>query len=372
MSRIHQIGWFWRYLILLGLVTIMLLVSGCKANLLVELYSSDLRSVDTAKTGLTTPAIMEFQIPSADECDKYAAQIVALMKEVVQHFKPQGCLTRELESFLKAEVQSPIVPNMSSWEESGALVGVVVDKGSVVVTLNRSKFEVLNTRMQGEYLRTLNLADSTVTVIVNNDERETQKYETRGALVNGEPIYHEGKDIEVPRRGKAKIELSNVGSAFLAKNGYAPVVTFKSVKNGPVSDTLSDRELAELTAILEAVAKEKPESVNAPYVIEGAKLSVEAMRTTLPQKIDVATTLIDVDWREPTTFVYKFELDTGTLPVRKEMFQTVQGSVVTTQVCRQPVMQSFLGAGGTYLYHYTDKAGEVLADITISQKDCPK
>ncbi len=58
--------------------------------------------------------------------------------------------------------------------------------------------------------------------------------------------------------------------------------------------------------------------------------------------------------------------------VRKEMFQTVQASVVTKQVCRQPLMQPFLEAGGTYLYRYSDKAGEIFGEFTISQENCRK
>ena len=212
-----------------AVVTAFLFLVGCRTDVTVEVYSSDLRTVatdDTAK--LTAATLMAIQIPSADKCAEYTPQIVEIMKGLVDDFKPQGCKQEQMDSFLVAEIQSPLVPSMEAWEKSDALFGVAVlaHRETVAITLNRKKYAVLNKRMNDKFHQTLDLPKSKITMILHNDERGLQTYGVRGAFVNGAPMY-EPQNVDVKRRGKATILLSNVGSASLAKHGYVIVLGLK-------------------------------------------------------------------------------------------------------------------------------------------------
>lgn len=208
----------------------ILFIAGCKTDVTVELYSSDLQRVGADKTAiLMVSTLMAIEIPSSKECDKYTSQIVTIMKGLVQDFKPRECTTRGMDSLLMAELQSPLLPSMDAWKAADALFGVAIssEQNAVVITLNRDKFAALNKRMNDEFHQTLNLAESKVTMILHNDERTPQTYGLGGALVNGQPIY-ERRDIEIEARRKATIQLSDIGSASLVKYGQVIVLKLKS------------------------------------------------------------------------------------------------------------------------------------------------
>lgn len=53
--------------------------------------------------------MLAIEIPSANECDKYASQITGIMKDLVEKFDPRGCNQVEMESFLNATIEVPFV-----------------------------------------------------------------------------------------------------------------------------------------------------------------------------------------------------------------------------------------------------------------------
>ena len=159
------------------IVVALLFIGGCKTDVTVEVYSSDLRKVVTNKTsGLTTSMIMAIEIPSVEKCDEYAPQIADIMKGLVKSFSPQGCKRVEMESRLLAEIQIPLSPSMAAWDRANSLFGLAVsDKaGGVVVTLDLDKYEILSKRMQKKFYQSVDLSKSKVTMILHNDERNTQ------------------------------------------------------------------------------------------------------------------------------------------------------------------------------------------------------
>ena len=207
----------------------ILFIAGCKTDVTVEVYSSDLQRVKADETAeLMVSTLMAIEIPSSDQCDKYTSQIVGIMKGLVQDFRPRECTTRDMDSFLVGELQSPLLPGMNAWKAADALLGIVIssERSIVLLTLNRGKFARLNKRMNDEFHQTLNLAKSKVTMILHNDERTPQTYGMGGALVNGQPIY-ERRDIEIEARRKATIRLSDVGSAALVKYGQVIVLNLE-------------------------------------------------------------------------------------------------------------------------------------------------
>ena len=105
------------------LALLILTLSGCKANLTLDLYSSDLPKV--GESSLTTPGMLAMEIPSAQECTKYTKQISQVVKDLVNNFKPRGCINEEMESFLTAAIDVPLLPSGETWESESTLFGVV-------------------------------------------------------------------------------------------------------------------------------------------------------------------------------------------------------------------------------------------------------
>ena len=212
-------------------MTLVLFLVGCKTDVTIEVFSSDLRAVSTEnRADMMTPMTMAIEIPSTDKCDEYGARIADVMKGLVHDFAPQGCKRNGMDSRLLAAFQVPLKPSMEAWKKAPSLFGVTVGDAEsairVAVVLSLEKYDLLTKRMRAEFHQRINLAESKVTVVLNNDERTPLTIYTGGVFLNKDPV-HAGREFNLKRRGKAVIELSNVSSAFLAKHGHAGVVVLK-------------------------------------------------------------------------------------------------------------------------------------------------
>lgn len=208
----------------LAAIAFLILLSGCKTNLTLDVYSSDLSKV--GKDSLTTPGMLAIEIPSSKECEKYSKQIGEMMKDLVKNFEPRGCKDVEMESFLNAAIEVPIVAGFEAWKSERTLFGVVLQeypsmKGwtAVAVAMNLEAYKALNKRMDREFHQTLKIEKSKVTVIFHNDGRAEQRFGAGFVFVDGLPVA--SAEIPLKRRSKATIELSNVHSALLSTKGKA-------------------------------------------------------------------------------------------------------------------------------------------------------
>ena len=199
----------------------IVVVSGCKMNLTADLYSSDLFDAVAGTADLTTSATMAFQIPSTDDCDEHTAAIAEIMAGVVADFSPKGFESVEMESFLLADTQIPLLAE-SVWAEADALFAIVLveEDGAVgaALVMNRQKYGILTSRMKNKFHQTVNLAESKVTIVLNNDLRDSILFAVEGVFVDGEPALPK-TDYELQRRHNAQIVLSNVATAYMAKHG---------------------------------------------------------------------------------------------------------------------------------------------------------
>ena len=211
----------------LRLATVFLAVTamgGCKMNLTADIYSSDIRMAAAGTAGLTTPATMAFEVPSADaeECAENTAKIASIMAGVVNEFSPKGCVKRGLDSFLLADTQIPLLNSMGAWKEADSLFGMVLtakeDKIHMAMTMDLVKYEILTRRMKDEFHQSVDLADSSITIVLNNDEAQPIRLTVNGVFVNSKPAAID-TDYELLRRHKAEIRFSNVATAYMATHG---------------------------------------------------------------------------------------------------------------------------------------------------------
>ena len=198
------------------------IVAGCKMNLTADVYSSDLRDVAAGTTDLTAPATLALQVPGTDKCDEHTAEISEIMAGVVNDFAPKGCESVEMDSFLMADIQMPLLNSESAWKQSNSLFGVVVatngDSIDALIMLNIDRYEILTKRMKEKFYQSVDLSQSKVTLVINNDERNSVSFSAEAVFVNGEPVLNKTV-YELKRRHKAEIRFSNVATAYMAKYG---------------------------------------------------------------------------------------------------------------------------------------------------------
>ena len=222
---------------LIAAILVLATVAGCKLNLTADVYSTDLREAMAGTAGITSAATMAFQVPSVDKCDEHTASIREIMAGVLKEFTPKGCKSESMDSYLLADTQLPLFNSEEAWQKADSLFGLLLVKGAdpahigVAIVLNTGKYRILTNRMKEKFSQTINLATSKVTLVLNNDERNSVIFVARDAFVNAEPV-HGKREYKLERRHKANIRLSNVATAYLAKKGAAGGFTLKKSIKG--------------------------------------------------------------------------------------------------------------------------------------------
>ena len=210
----------------------LVLLVACKLDVTTELYSTDLRDAMAGATDIAAPATMAFQVPGADDCDEHASEISEIMAGILDDFSPRGCESVQMDSFLLADTQIPIITSAENWLRADTLFGIMLLSRSdpehigVAFMLDPRKYEVLTSRMEDKFHQAVDLAASRVTLILNNDERNTVTFAVRDVFVNSEPAYGE-HEYTLERRHKANIQLSDVATAHLAHAGIADGFTLR-------------------------------------------------------------------------------------------------------------------------------------------------
>ena len=198
--------------------------AGCEFNLTADIYTTDLRDAVAGTEGLTAPATMAFQVPGTDDCDEHTAKISEIMEGVVSDFSPKGCESVEMNSFLLADTQMPIVASEEAWKKSDSLFGLLTIKEGenigVAVVMNLDKYGTLTARMKDKFHQTIDLASSKISLVLNNDERGDVSFAAKNVFVNSDPV-HGRETYTMQRRHRVEIRLSNVAAAYLAKHGFA-------------------------------------------------------------------------------------------------------------------------------------------------------
>ena len=222
-----------KLLSLIALATIVLIVAGCKLDMRSEAYVSDLRAVAGGATGITTLTALIIEIPSHDECDKYSAAVSSVMQGLMRDFSPKRCGQEGMNSYLLAEAQLPFVHSAEAWTQANSLFGVLTTASAqdiaVTLVMDLQKYGTLNQRMKDEFSQAIDLLASRLTMVLNNDERETGEFLTQAVFLNETPVI-KAEAFTLQRRQKAEIRLSNVSAAYLEKHGSAPILALKNVQ----------------------------------------------------------------------------------------------------------------------------------------------
>lgn len=94
---------------------------------------------------------------------------------------------------------------------------------------------------------------------------------------------------------------------------------------------------------------------------------IAALRKTLPMKVDVLTTLVDVHYRNRTIhYIYNVEADSHELlDIAGEMRKDV-----TAQNCESRAMRAVMSSGVSLLHSYRDHQGKPAVSFDVVHANC--
>ena len=96
--------------------------------------------------------------------------------------------------------------------------------------------------------------------------------------------------------------------------------------------------------------------------------AVNAIRPTVPRKIDELTTLVSVDLLK-TTMMYHYRMNLDASKINKKDFELKMQSKLIKNVCGSPMINT-INIGAIYGYIYTDTQGDLITTIKVSKKEC--
>lgn len=198
-----------------------LALAGCKFEFAADLYTSDLRIAADSGQVLITTGTIALPITSASKCDEQTDSIAQIMAGVVDSFSPRGCEKRGFDAYLIADIDIQV--SRSRGTSLDTLFGIAVEEHNrdlyMRVLLHQEKYQTLNKRASSRYFQEIELDESIVRLVLNNDDRAPVKVFVDEAFVQGIPVL--SRSFNVDRRGKVEIILSNVGVAHLGHRGWA-------------------------------------------------------------------------------------------------------------------------------------------------------
>ncbi len=215
-----------RFLTTLTVVTAAVLLAACEMQMTATLHTSDVRAAAAGDQNINTSATLYLPVTSVDECKKETKKIVAIMEGIVEPFQPRGCERRDANSYLLADVNVPLFNRRAQWDRANSLFGFIAQYDGrdssfhVFLMMNLDIYATLDKRVRREFYQSLNLDDSTFTIVFSNDERRDIEFVAKNAFVDGRPVIQSSNAIRTQDR--ISVVLSNVSTAFLGQNGAAP------------------------------------------------------------------------------------------------------------------------------------------------------
>ena len=135
---------------------------------------------DDGATGLTTPGSIAIQIPSTDKCAEYTEKVAGVLIGILDDYEPRGCSSEGMDSHLNLEAQIPLYGDSGVATSLFSVVSMRIGNGGrydglvgVCLYLHLERYALLNSRMDDAFNQTVDLAESKVGMLLNNDEKET-------------------------------------------------------------------------------------------------------------------------------------------------------------------------------------------------------
>jgi hypothetical protein len=202
------------------IVSICIMIGGCKLDTYVELYVGDI--LDAFQEELSTQGKLKAYITSNDECTKNKDKIIKIISRYMGDLKDEGCQSKGMDNFLVLGVSYPV----TSKEQKSVFSIFVSGNESVAVIslkLNRDQYDRLNAEIEKEFNDGIDLDESKIEIKLVNDQRKPVEMISSSVFIDNKPVLN--PMLKLGKRKSVDIKFSNVHSAHFDE--YNEVELFK-------------------------------------------------------------------------------------------------------------------------------------------------
>jgi hypothetical protein len=219
---------------ILGITVIALFLSSCKSDFNFDAYSTDLFIAENVKT----PAEMAIEISSctSDSFEKYKTEILSVFS-TSSNAKVIDCVKKGHDSMLVISLDSLIASDENGSIEFGEFDLVLVRQVVPDGVIDGKNYEVRGVRpmmsdsfiervkmLMKQKMQSLTFENVTLTITLNNDERDDILVSGTFLWVDGEPFERYSRQ-KLERRQKLELKFSKVVSDLVLRM-KAPTVVF--------------------------------------------------------------------------------------------------------------------------------------------------
>ena len=203
------------------LIGIVFMFSACNARISSEIYLVDIDEV-TDIDGMTTKVKIGLPISSQDECAEKNQKYQGVFRkstgfkgmEFVRCYKEGYSDFAEYELDIPVRLVDPYETSMDGVFEIIRHDDSATNDRHLYIRSNPKSLCNLDKLIRDEFYQSLDLSDTSPTILVTNDFREPQKLILNQVFVNGSPLI-EPTEIILERRDSISIALSDVTSAWV-------------------------------------------------------------------------------------------------------------------------------------------------------------
>ena len=141
------------------ILTIFLILGGCKLDTYVELYVGDI--LDAFQEELSTQGKLKAYITSEKKCNENKDKIIKIISRYMDDLKDEGCQSKGMDNFLVLGVSYPVT---SKEQKSVFSIFVSGNESAAVISLklNRDQYDRLNAEIEKEFNDGIDLDESKI------------------------------------------------------------------------------------------------------------------------------------------------------------------------------------------------------------------
>ncbi|MFN3328180.1 MAG: hypothetical protein ACK40U_04875 [Fervidobacterium pennivorans] len=210
-----------RFLVPMILLVFLVILTGCKADVVVEIYLSDLS--DYAKGTVSQPVFtgtVEIELNSKDDYEKYKDTLTAILRK---YFVSVGNVSYKTN---ETSTESKYVADVEINADSSKLLFFSLSKDKVLLlNFNKVAFQKLNSDLKDKDIYYETTADElSFRFILINDLKKNVDLEIVGPVyVNNEPCPYT-KKYTLKNREKLNIVFPDILRDYLTQIGSAPLL----------------------------------------------------------------------------------------------------------------------------------------------------
>ena len=234
-------------------LSLVFILCGCKTELDVNLFITDIKEVSIKKQPLLAESLIRVEIPSEDQLKEYQTKILNIIgryfeakEQRLQHE------AREFTSFAKAVVGVTVTHSQDSNPKSVIWLSTAQTSNGIIdlyIKVDKTGFKAFSDDVENEFMDKIKADELTIIVRLQNDERNPVKVRVTSSWVDGQPIPLT-KTYEIDRRKSITIKLSKIATANALETGRFPFAALvdnepagKAVETEPIEVDDATREV---------------------------------------------------------------------------------------------------------------------------------